>query len=48
MDGILGTDRAALPFSTGVYTDPAGRDDEAYAACAAELWALCGALVRRL
>ena len=26
----------------------AGRDDEAYAACAAELWALCGALVRRL
>jgi len=29
-------------------TDPAGLDEEAYAACAAELWELCQALVPRL
>ncbi len=28
--------------------DPAGHDDAAYAACAAELWMLCNGLVRRL
>jgi protein-tyrosine-phosphatase len=28
--------------------DPAGKDEDAYAACAAELWALCRDLVARL
>jgi protein-tyrosine-phosphatase len=28
--------------------DPAGKDDACYAACAAELWVLCGELVARL
>jgi protein-tyrosine-phosphatase len=28
--------------------DPAGRDEEAYAACVAELWSLCQVLITRL
>jgi len=43
----LGLDRAALDPADDV-ADPAGHDDAVYAACAAELWTLCGALVSRL
>jgi len=43
----LGLEYAVLEDVDDV-TDPAGHDDAAYAACAAELWSLCRALVRRL
>ncbi len=43
----LDLEHAALEPADDV-TDPAGRNDAAYVACAAELWALCEELVRRL
>lgn len=45
--GALVLDRSALDPDDDV-SDPAGKDGAAYDACAADLWALCAALVPRL
>ena len=52
--GPLGDRVAALALEDVVLdpgddvSDPAGHDDDVYAACAGELWTLCSALVSRL
>ena len=43
----LHLDQAPLSDDDDV-TDPAGRDDQVYAACVAELWELCGQLIKLL
>lgn len=46
---VAALDLAGLVLDdAGDVADPAGGDDAAYAACAAELWALCQVLVARL
>ncbi len=45
--GALHLERARLDPADDV-ADPAGKDDAAYAACAAELWTRCAALVALL
>ncbi len=45
--GSLRLEQAELDPDTDV-ADPAGREDEAYVNCAADLWGLCASLVDRL
>lgn len=48
-DRVGGLDLAVAPLSDDDdVTDPAGRDEEAYAACVAELWDLCQVLITLL